>query len=175
LPAASQKTTARTPYPCEAPVWIVDARATWRGLARCRDKTLSSRDPSYIHNARNTAFLLTRKHWETASALFAHSTDQDRYPERTGLRGVPAHGITLGASTTLPRLRPRRLRRDSSAISTTSKSISQARHRTTVQSCVSSEIEFDREIAQCSRTVYKVCAGLELRCSSILFSIGDMV
>jgi hypothetical protein len=28
------------PSPREAPVWIVDARATWRSLARCKGKTL---------------------------------------------------------------------------------------------------------------------------------------
>jgi hypothetical protein len=35
---ASRKTTAGTPSPREPPVWIVDARAAWRGLARCKAK-----------------------------------------------------------------------------------------------------------------------------------------
>src|ERR1700684_3044490 len=65
--------------------------------------------PSCIHTIERRFCSL--ENWETASALFTYLSDQDRDPERAGLRGVPAHGIILGASTTLPQLRACRLLR----------------------------------------------------------------
>lgn len=99
---------------------------------------------SILRSQRRKALLLTRKYREIASALFTHSSDQDRYPERAGLRGLPAHGITLGAFAALPQLRACRLLRpvaQAGALSMTSKAICQARRRITVQSRASSEIE----------------------------------
>src|ERR1700722_12452330 len=84
-----------------------------RGSAKTRTllRYLSEKEPcpSCIHTIERRFCSL--QNWETASALFTHSSDQDRYPERAGLRGMPAHGIILGASTTLPQLRTCRLLR----------------------------------------------------------------
>jgi hypothetical protein len=114
-----------------------------RCLPTCKGKTLFSRDPSCAHNAERRFCSLEKIGRLQVRCSHTHQI-KDRYPERAGLRGLPAHGITLGASAALPQLRACRLLRpvaQAGALSMTSKAICQARRRITVQSRASSEIE----------------------------------
>jgi hypothetical protein len=154
-----------------------------RCLPTCKGKTLSLAQ-SILHSQRRKPLLLTRKNLGDCNCAVrtlnrSRSLPRARWVARIAcawdhpgcICGFAAVAVMSAAATSRPIVMPggtlkrpvirlsratTLLRDGAGAISMTSKSIWQARRRTTVQSRVSFEIEFDREISTPSDPKYSV-------------------